>query len=498
MGTGQVEDFILDSEPAAAGHRGPGGGEAERPDASARRRSARRWRRSPWPWAAVAVVLVAAGALVSPRGERSPETAWAVDLETGSAAGAWLVDDRIMATTAAGLIALDPADGAEIWTLPLDDPTCTSEGGTLTCVDGEGQDATITTVDKGGIRSTLPMPDAQVATTVGSDLIVAGIADGRHWLGRYDAEGSQRWKEAVEVVSTDNTWRNIEVQNGVVIAHASGSLRVTSGVVVPLALHLDTGEPATMTFPGPGGLSSTGNVSDARSEHREIAPRHHPVWLSLAQLNMPEYPDALVTLGAVRANPSGNDVMTFDGAPLAAVGSTVYTTDVAHDRTDLLAYDVADGDLLWSAPLPGRTAAICPCAASDQYLLLVTAEHPIDDALPAHVVRPSVRSPPGSSQRLATPACVGCRRLPVLRTHRRSPDYLRADPLRPFLSEHAPRSFSAAGPFRPTGEPAHLAYDGWSRCPAGLPPQRTDAKHDFSGGDDDEHHRQRRAHHRGT
>ncbi|SED55029.1 PQQ-binding-like beta-propeller repeat protein [Ruania alba] len=361
MGTGQVVEFALE-----------GGSGVDRPVVGARRRGMRRWLRSPGPWVTVAVMLVMAGVVSSPRGETAPATAWTIDLETGSTPGVWAVDGVVMATTADALVALDPADGTEEWALPMRDPTCTEDRLALICVHGQGPEATVTTVEADGSAQSMTIPGAQVAAATDTGLVLGGQSDDGRWLRRVEAEGDPLWEHTSEGFGT-NRWQAVAARDGIVVADASASRSASARSWSLTSVNLETGDPATMAFPSPGGMLLVMDVDDL--DVANAAGPQTPVWLSLERFGLPEYPGAVVTLGAVLDGVGGSTIMQFEGRPVAAVGSTVYTADdSSSNENELRAYDAISGAVQWSQSLPSARAAVCPCAASDSSLLLVTGE----------------------------------------------------------------------------------------------------------------------------
>src|SRR5699024_1934527 len=97
-----------------------------------RRRSSPGWRTSPWPVVLLAVLLVIAGAALSPQGgprhARPPATLWTAQVDTGRSPGLWLLGGHLVLAAAGGLQAVDPSTGEQMWQVPLDDPACTPDG----------------------------------------------------------------------------------------------------------------------------------------------------------------------------------------------------------------------------------------------------------------------------------------------------------------------------------------------------------------------------------
>ncbi|UFU05864.1 hypothetical protein [Ruania halotolerans] len=73
-----------------------------------------------------------------------------------------------------GLSAYGP-DGELVWTVTLDDPACTRADDGLTCVHGEGNEASIATITASGeIVADLSFPRADIGHAVDGEVIVAG------------------------------------------------------------------------------------------------------------------------------------------------------------------------------------------------------------------------------------------------------------------------------------------------------------------------------------
>ncbi|SED54867.1 PQQ-binding-like beta-propeller repeat protein [Ruania alba] len=149
----------------------------------------------------VAVVLLVAGVVSSPGGMRpiaTAEVTWAVDVASGSSPSVWVMDGLVTIVEAERVVARTPEDGAERWTVPLDDPLCSSDGLRLACVTTDGTDAVITEIDADGSTHDQQIPGVQVATPLGADLVVAGGEMAAPWVERLDPHGEAVWHTDLE------------------------------------------------------------------------------------------------------------------------------------------------------------------------------------------------------------------------------------------------------------------------------------------------------------
>ncbi len=334
----------------------------------------------PWPWAMVAVVLLVTAVMISPRVlSPEPEAAWQVELNPGSAPRVWVLPRFVLATTATGLVAFD-ADGQRLWRLDLDDPTCTSAHEELICVHGEAGEATVSSIAADGAWSDLSMPGADVAArTPTGDLVVAGSNAATSWLGRYSPDGEEQWvKEQDGGVS----WADLTIQQNVVTAMA-GPWPDLSGLI--WTAYVADGSPASMSFAQIGSATTTA-VDDPRFD----SDTHRPLWL--ASRDLTEHPDAAITVdlqnstGIARFEDPGGAVISWASeVPLAALGTTVYTSSNDLHDAALSAVEVPDGRHRWSVTLPGSVHAICPCAATEGTFTVAGVAGPLAGSEPDDV-----------------------------------------------------------------------------------------------------------------
>ncbi|QOR70110.1 hypothetical protein IM660_15980 [Ruania alkalisoli] len=351
MGRRDAEEFALSSSNVADTAEAAGG---------PRGRGRVRVASSPWLWVLLAVVLLVAGAITSPRLlSPEPEAAWQVELDPGSAPRVWVLPRVVLATTATGLVAFD-ADGQRLWGLDLDDPTCTTAQEELICVHGEAGEATVSVVAADGAWSDLSMPGADVAArTPTGDLVVAGSNAATSWLGRYSPDGEEQW---VQEQAGGVSWADLTVQQDVVTAMAGPSPDL-SGLI--WTAYVADGAPASMSFAQIGSVTTTA-VDDPRFE----SDTHRPLWL--ASRDLTEHPDAAITVdlqnstGIARFEDPGGAVISWASeVPLAALGTTVYTSSNDLHDAALSAVEAPDGRHRWSVTLPGSVQPVCPCAATE-------------------------------------------------------------------------------------------------------------------------------------
>ncbi|QOR70109.1 hypothetical protein IM660_15975 [Ruania alkalisoli] len=185
------------------------GDSLDAPHTDSPRRRPQTWS-GPWPWAMVAVVLLVTAVVISPQGERpipTAEVAWVVDVAPGTHPTVWAVDDHIVTVEADAVVARSAADGERQWHVPLQDPVCSSDGVRLACVSTAGPDGEVTLIAADGSTQTRHVPGAQVATPLGSDVILVGGDMEAPWAARLDQSGATVWRSNLELrfVDTDRT-----------------------------------------------------------------------------------------------------------------------------------------------------------------------------------------------------------------------------------------------------------------------------------------------------
>ena len=387
MNSRHTEEFALNGEDFADGESSAGHGstrdEPARPDG--RRRRSPGWRHRPGFWAGLAVVLVVVGAAVSPQGEplepRPPEVAWSASAEPGRAPGVWVLGERPVVAAADGLTAFDPTTGEPTWSLPLDDPACTATDQALTCVHGEGENASIATIDPAGEATELTFPGADIAAPAGEDLIVGGGGlDGEPWLGRYTVTGStppaEVWRYQPEYpIDRAERWTGATVSQGVATVFTNDATS-SGGPALDLAAEVETGEsrPAVVLLLGGFAVSNVGRTS---AEWQQQAPP-----LAGPGPEVPGHPDLVFTVDGARDGRGGEVVLSYTGLPLLALGTDlIYSGTPPGTRAELTArdeiavqlerVDVLTGESLWRLEHPSYLT--CPCALSSDTLALVAA-----------------------------------------------------------------------------------------------------------------------------
>ncbi|WP_159623239.1 hypothetical protein [Ruania rhizosphaerae] len=361
-----ADEFVLEgsAEPAA-----------EVPKAS-RRRQVPRIGGSPWPWVAMATALIAAAVMVSP-GQRPdpdpPAMAWTVRISEGRAPQVWVVESQALVTTATGVTALDVTTGDRMWSVPLEDPACTEIDNQLTCVHGAGEDAAIATMTTGGdIVADRLFPGADVAHQLGDDLLVGGQdpeQDGR-WLGRYgNNEGwPGRWLLDSGDLGDNDRWQTIMLSQGVVTISDRVVDENFDGDA--MAADLDTGAAQPAVQRRVGGYSVSGIGPGGQTEF--VMP------LDSGDVRVPGHPDAVVGRSGVYTGAGGEELLELAGLPVVALGDDVIASVVDQSRwrpgrfaTTIERVDVPTGESRWR--LPRSAMASCPCALSEDSLVLTQA-----------------------------------------------------------------------------------------------------------------------------
>ncbi|UFU05868.1 PQQ-like beta-propeller repeat protein [Ruania halotolerans] len=176
-----------------------------------------RWRASTrshaWPWAALALVLVLAGVVTSPGGERPVrqlQAAWSMVTEPGTHPGVWVLSDVVVTAERSEVVGRSVDDGERRWQVPMNEPHCAAEGSRIACMPSgppsRASEGTITIIDAAGSTSVTTVPDARLASPLGEDLVVAGgSGDGNRWLSRVSPDGSEIWRTVVAAESSDRT-----------------------------------------------------------------------------------------------------------------------------------------------------------------------------------------------------------------------------------------------------------------------------------------------------
>src|SRR5699024_1178951 len=242
-----VHEFDLGAASPAdpARSNGPAGPEgrdgSSGPDS--RRRSSPGWRTSPWPVVILAVLLVVAGAAISPQGgpqhARPPATLWTAQVDPGRSPGLWMLGGHLVVAEADGLQAVDPSTGEQGWQLPLDDPACTAAESSLTCAAGRGEDAVVVDVDTSGGTTEHGFPDADVAARTGTDLFVAGGTEEQPWLVRIpDGADEPTWRHQPELPGTATRFTGITINQGIVTVRTAPEPR-EDRLTLPLAFAAD-------------------------------------------------------------------------------------------------------------------------------------------------------------------------------------------------------------------------------------------------------------------
>ncbi|QOR70104.1 hypothetical protein IM660_15950 [Ruania alkalisoli] len=347
-----------------------------------RRRRARSSVGSPWLWGTTAVALIAAGIATSPGGERPeprpPATAWTVQITEGRAPQVWAIENQALVTTVTGVTAFDAATGDEVWSVPLADPACTEADGELTCVHGEGEDATIATITAAGEVTEQAFPFAAVAVSVGDALLVAGgTPSGEPWVERYDAGETERtWRAGYDHPVGEDRWARAILSQGVATFYTPMTDPET--FVPMMAVDASTGELRPVVIPTPRGYL-VGMNADVERNLDQLVPAAGP------GLDLPDHPDAVLTTEGVLTSPEGDTVY-------ASGGSTV----VAVLRTDLLEWafippeepwepstlpeelpgvvrrvDITTGETSWSTPTESLVG--CPCTINNTTAVLVSS-----------------------------------------------------------------------------------------------------------------------------
>lgn len=332
-----------------------------------------------------------AGAAVSPQGEpfepRPPSTAWSAATDPpGRAPGLWVLADRPVVAAADGLTAFDPSTGDVAWTVPLEDPACTVTDQVLTCVHGEGESASIATIDAAGDVTEQPFPDADVAVSAGDDLIVAGGTAGESpWFGRFTISGASApesvWQYSDEFFSGPRTrWHDATISQGIVtIASEAGEAVVDSegqfDARTGLAADLETGEPrpAVIRTARGSGVSFVSDVGDEWGRVVLPVPGPEPA--------VPGYPDAVFTGRGTFDQHGGDRILEYVGEPVGAFDDDVVIVGPHPDhpttlepgeevelatRTERL--DVRTGEAQWQ--LDRDQLVGCPCASSSDTMVL--------------------------------------------------------------------------------------------------------------------------------
>lgn len=386
-GSGYTEEFTLDESAAP--------GATALPRATGGRRSMRAWRRYPGPWVALAALLVIVGTAASPLGERPeprpPQTAWSNSAFTpGRAPGVWLLQDRPVVAAADGLTALDPVTGEPVWTLALDDPACTAADHQLTCVHGEGESAGIVTVGADGAATERPFPGADVAATIGTDLVVGGGLDVYPWIGRFTLTDEnvpeQMWRyQPLYPLDRAERWTGVTISQGTATVFTTAA--TSSGApALDLAAELETGEGRSAVVQRLGGIAVS-NVGRTSAEWHQQAPP-----MAGAAPEVPGHPDIVFTMSGARDRGTGEVVLAYTGLPLLALGDDLIYSGTPPGRPAALTapdqiavrlerVDVLTGESRWQ--LERNSYLACPCAVSGETLALVAATFAPGDAFTA-------------------------------------------------------------------------------------------------------------------
>ncbi|UFU05866.1 hypothetical protein [Ruania halotolerans] len=375
MGNARVEEFTIGGvQPADS-----------EPPTDPRRRPSRHAGRSPWLWVAAAVALIASGVVVSPGGQRPPPaTAWTAEVPEGRAPEAWVLGDRIIATSAVDVVAFDAATGEALWAVPLDDPACTEAGGEFTCVHGEGEDAAIATITADGQRTDRALPFANVALTVGDALLVAGATpSGAPWVDRYGAGEQERtWRTALEFPLDDERWGRGILSQGVATFFTPMGDPLSFGAI--LAVDAETGDQRPVVLPTPRG-NLVGMNAGVEDDHHRLLPTAGP------GLDLAEHPDAIITTTGVLAGPDGELLYDSTGdAILASLGPDILEwviepMDPSWEPSSLpeefpgslRRVDVSTSDVAWRTPTESILG--CPCTVGESTAAFLTSTWSGDD-----------------------------------------------------------------------------------------------------------------------
>ncbi|HLS64464.1 MAG TPA: PQQ-binding-like beta-propeller repeat protein [Ruania sp.] len=374
-----VHEFTLGaSSPAdATRSNGPAGPESRDGSSSPdrRRRSSPGWRTSPWPVVILAVLLVVAGAAVSPQGgpqhARPPAALWTAQVDTGRSPGLWVLGGHAVVAEADSLRAVDPSTGEQMWQLPLDDPACAAAESSLTCVAGQGEDAVVVDVDASGGTTEHEFPDADVAARIGTDLLVAGgTTEEQPWLVRIPGGADEpTWRHQPELPGTGTRFTGITISQGVVTVRTAPEPR-EDRPTLPLAFAADAASgdtrPAVVRvmgvtiFHGPG---------DEQDDAPEVLP------LPGEDLVVDGYPQAGFTANGLVDLPTqtllhehralalyslGEDVLAAGSEPWQ--GETP-TPDVWLQRVHALT-----GQQRWRLSVENRPS--CPCTRTEDNVVL--------------------------------------------------------------------------------------------------------------------------------
>ncbi|WP_159621739.1 hypothetical protein [Ruania rhizosphaerae] len=187
------DEFTIAGEDPAAAHAPP-----------PPRRRPQTWS-GPWPWAMVAVVLLGAGVVTSPQGERPvlpADVAWSVPLSGAAHPGVWVIDDIVAVSEGDEIVGRAVADGDERWRVGVREPRCASDGVRLACVPSgppsRATDGVITVIDADGGATMAEVEGARLASPLGEDLVVAGgTGDDERWLTRISPGDAQQWRTVV-------------------------------------------------------------------------------------------------------------------------------------------------------------------------------------------------------------------------------------------------------------------------------------------------------------
>lgn len=250
MSSDEVQEFSLS------------GDEPHGPPRKGDTRSPRRhvWR-GPWPWAAIAVVLVLVGAATVPPREASIQ-AWGVveDLTTtpvqdwsitdgGPIRSALLTDVALVLVRNTAVVGVDTATGEQLWSNEWDHGVCTTDGESVVCTDA-GDRAVQWAGDTGATLGQIEVEAALVAARADGDWYVVSAADPeQHRLIRYSA-GEKVWSvEVANQLPTTPFGNTLTVVAGRVLLTATGA-GAPSGAVVDAA----TGD-VVADSDGPTGVS---------------------------------------------------------------------------------------------------------------------------------------------------------------------------------------------------------------------------------------------------
>ncbi len=322
---------------------------------------------------ALAVLLVVAGAAVSPQGgprhARPPDTLWSAPVDAGRAPGLWVLGGYLVLAEADGLRALDPDAGEQVWQTPLDDPACTPDGDTLVCVAGTGQDAAVVTVDASGTTTEEPFPHAAVAARIGTDLVVAGgTTEQQPWLVRIPAAGGEPvWRLEPELpFGAGVRFTGITVDQGVV------TVRTVPGEAdgeVELAFAADavSGVPRTAVV-NYMGVTTFSSPDDDPTE-RPLLP------LGGEELEVAGHPHAAFSLAGLVDLETGSVLREGDALPLYSLGADVL--GIGMDPWDgqgplpdfwLQRAHALSGQQRWRLPTEQRFG--CPCTRTEHNVVL--------------------------------------------------------------------------------------------------------------------------------